>query len=182
MKIAIHQRLLSIGDKHDIYLNGEKKYLAKRSLFSSITRLKDQSSTLTATIKREVLKGITSHFTLDLENNSKCYFKVVSARKGIWELKDDTSTFILYGHEGYAYSLYQDEKQIAAAKKNEIVFLGKDKFEIEADYDVDVEKVIAIFLIIDRIYFRDRESRGPALMKLAQDGKPRNWQWSPTEK
>jgi len=60
-----------------------------------------------------------------------------------------------------------------------VVFFGKDKFEIEADYDVKEEIVIAIFLIIDNAFFVDRGIRFPFNIKFFNDGKHRNWQWQP---
>lgn len=168
---------MSVSDRFDIYVNDKKKYIAKRGFFSFIIKIKDNQNSLKTTIKRKDFNGIKSNYEVTFPNNSKYRFKTNSYRKGVWELGNEETKYQLYEHEGYAYSLYKDEKQIAFCKKNEMVFLGKDKFEIEADYDVEEKIVIAIFLIIDNAFFVDRGIRFPFNTKFFDDGKHRNWQW-----
>ncbi len=181
MIISIYQRLLSISDRFDIYVNHVKKYIAKRGFFSFTIEVKNLQNMTKTIIKRKGFNGLKSNYEITLSDNSKYHFKTDSYRKGIWKIgnESDSDSYQLYEHEGYAYSLYKEELQIAFCKKNEAVFFGKDKFEIEADDEVEEELVITIFLIIDNAFFIDRGIRVPIISKFFSDGKPRNWQWQP---
>lgn len=170
---------MSISDRFDIYVNNEIKYLARRGFFSFTIEIKDNQNSLRTKIKRNDFNGIKSNYEVTFSDNSIFQFKTNSFRKGVWEMGNEENKYLLYQHEGYAYSLYKDDKQIAFCKKNELVFFGKDKFEIEADYDVKEEIVIAIFLIIDNAFFIDRGIRVPLNTKFFDDGKHRDWQWKP---
>jgi|GEM_PF-6449591 len=106
---------------------------------------------------------------------------MLSNKRGVWELSGGESAYTLYGHEGYAYSLFHGEHQIAACIKNQIVIGGGDSFDIKADYNVEMEKVICIFLIIDHTFFVGWGLRIAWVTKVYEDVKARNWQWVPKE-
>lgn len=183
MRISIYQRIFSISDKFDIYINEKNKYLAKRTFFSFKIEIKDNNHSTQTIIRRKDFNGVKSNYEVKCSDESKYLFKTISFRKGIWELSNEENTYTIYEHEGYNYSLFRNEHQIGSCKKNEVVIFGKDKFEIEVDYDVDVEKVVAIFLILDNALFVDRGIRIKFRNKMFDDGIHRNWQWkSKTDK
>lgn len=182
MEISIRQKRFSLSDRYTIKIDGEKQYKARRGFFSLKIKLADERGQLRATIKKSLVRFGKGRYSLSFPENERYRFNRLSSKKGVWELENGESTYTLYGHEGYAYSLFQGEQQIAACKKNEVVIGGGDNFDIKADFDVDIEKVISIFLIIDHAYFAGWGIRIPLITKIHEDGKPRNWQWQPKSK
>ena len=179
MQISIRQRLLSISDRFDIFVDDQQMYTAKRRFFSSTIYLKNQLGSTIISIRKRPF-GINGFgYKIKVIDGLSYNLKTQSLRKGVWTLDTEEYHYHLYEHEGYAYSLYKEETQIAFCKKNEVVFWGKDQFEITADYDVDQAIVIAMFLIIDHAYFLDRLVRIPFQTKFFSDGKSRNWHWRP---
>jgi len=125
MKISIYQRIISFSDRFDIYVNNELKSIAKRGFFSFIIEMKDNQKKLKTIIKRKTINGIKLNYEITFSDNSKYRFKTNSYRKGVWEMGNEENKYQLYEHEGYAYSLYKEERQIAFCKKTKWFSLEK---------------------------------------------------------
>lgn len=182
MKVSIRQRRFSLSDRYTIEVDGERKFSARRGFFSLKIYLQDESGAVKTTIRKSLVRFGKRSYSLTFPGNVRYHFHIVSSKNGIWELDDEQGPYSLYEHEGYAYSLYHKDKQIAACKKNEVVFGGGDQYELDVDFDVELERVISIFLIIDHAYFSGWGLRIAWTPKIFEDGKVRNWQWQPKDK
>jgi hypothetical protein len=179
MEIKIKQRKWSLNSSYKVYQNGKEEFEALRKFYSGTIRLWDKNRIQKAKMSWNLLGGLTSFSVKKLDGRTY-KFKTESYWKDHWKLENEKERYDVYEHEGLNFSIYLNEEQVGMCQKNDIVLLGGDQYDIKADYDVDIELIVIIFLLIDNTKFSGRNGLNWNFGKqISSEKKARNFHWQP---
>lgn len=153
MKIEIKQKLLSLGDGYEIFVNNKKFYTAFTQVLTMIPTI-------------NLAKSGTDQHILSIEKNLSFYGPDYSIKKrgkeynfvmdswisGEYSCAVGSSIYTVYSHIDTDYSVFKDNIQIAYWRGQSVTFLEGDKYEMQANADANIELLIAFCLIIDNHY------------------------------
>jgi uncharacterized protein YxjI len=148
--ISIQERKFSFTSEYDISAPGTS-YYAKKAYFSFNDRLQLQSS------EGRILAKIRGYFSpfrnkhdFNIVEDGRSYrFWCEKIWKQTYVCEGNGEPFHLYEHKGLKYSIFQNDRQIAAFVKNRIVFGNGNKYEIRMDSDADLIVVLCMVLAIN---------------------------------
>ncbi|HYA95590.1 MAG TPA: hypothetical protein VEC95_04890 [Terriglobales bacterium] len=69
--------------------------------------------------------------------------------RGVFLCEGHQERFRLYQHKGLRYSIFQDERQIAAFIKNRVKIGKGNRYDIEVDTDADLVVVLCLVLTVN---------------------------------
>jgi uncharacterized protein YxjI len=149
MEVTIQERTLSFRSEYEIETPGSF-YSAQKAIFSFPAKIKLQSS------DKRILANIKGRFSFfrerydfALSDGRVFHFWCEKRWKRVFDCKGDKDSYRLYGHKGLKYSIFQDDRQIAAFTKNRIVIGKGNQYEISLNDDADVIVIICMVLAIN---------------------------------
>lgn len=151
MRIDINQKKIAIGDKYQIFIDGQPAYRASNELFrllAVINLYKDEDSKARLTIHKEWFFW-KPKYTIHLHDNQTVGFRADSWWKMHYQCHRSPNIYHIYGHRGRKFSIYKDHTQVAWWEKKAVSWFDGDNYIITADQDCDIELIIAFCLIID---------------------------------
>lgn len=151
MRIDINQKKIAIGDKYQIFIEGQPAYRASNELFrllAVINLYKDEDSKARLTIHKEWFFW-KPKYTIHLHDNQTVGFRADSWWKMHYQCHRSPNIYHIYGHRGRKFSIYKDHTQVAWWEKKAVSWFDGDNYIITADQDCDIELIIAFCLIID---------------------------------
>jgi len=158
MEITIQERGLSFRSEYEIATPGSY-YFAQKTFFSFPSKIRLQSSD-----ERDLanIEGRFSFFRekydFALSDGRVFRFWCEKRWKRVFDCEGDKASYRLYGHKGLKYSIFQDDRQIAAFAKNRVVFGKGNKYEISLNDDADVILIICMVLAINNSENDDDDS------------------------
>jgi uncharacterized protein YxjI len=151
MEIDVNQQKISIGDKYEIFIDGQQTYLASRQLFQllpEINLFKIGEDRARMTINKRLAWFKASYDITRWDNNVLQY-----RTKSIWKLVDQCRVgpdlYMIYGHRGRKYSIFKNDIQVAWWDKKAVTWFAGDNYKIIADKDCDIDLIISFCLIVD---------------------------------
>lgn len=163
MEIDINQKKISIGDKYQIFIDGQLTHTASTKLFrwlAEINLFENGSGSPKYTIKKKWTFFNTSFDLTGLDNNV-LEFRTKSFWKSHYFCQVGQDLFEIFGHRGRKYSIYKNNKQVAWWDKKAVAWFNGDNYKIIADKDCDPELIVSFCLIIDNT--RSNDNNGNAL-------------------
>ena len=151
MKIDINQKKITIGDKYQIFVNGEQCYSASTELFrllSVINLFDNEGSRARMTIKKKWTWWGASYDLIRYDGNVFT-LKTVSAWKLHYQCQYENNLYDIYGHRGRKYSVYKDNVQVAWWDKEAVTWFEGDNYSINANNDIDRDLIISFCLLMD---------------------------------
>jgi len=149
MNITVQEHEFSIRSEYEISTPG-CIYFAQKNFFSFRDKI-----TLRGPRGQELAR-INSRFSFfrcryDFElSEGKIYlFWREKFWKGVFVCESADETFRLYEHKGLNYSVFQNNRQIAAFNKNRIKIGKGDRYEIRMNDDANLIIVICLALTVD---------------------------------
>ena len=159
MEIDINQKKISIGDKYQIFTNGQQTHAASRELFKLlpvINLFENGCVKARMTIKKR-FSGFKAKYDIARWDNCILEFRTISFWKLHYQCHNGSDTYDIYGHRGRKYSILKNSNQVAYWDKKAVTWFAGDNYKIIADKDGDVDLFIAFCLIIDNFASDDRE-------------------------
>jgi uncharacterized protein YxjI len=149
MEVTIQERVLSFRSEYEIETPGSY-YFAQKSFFSFPANIALQSSDerILARIQGR-LSFFRQRYDFTLSDGRVFHFWCEKRWKRVFDCKGDNDSYCLYGHRGLRYSIFQDNRQIAAFTKNRIVIGKGNQYEIKINDDADVIVIICMVLAIN---------------------------------
>ena len=163
MEIDINQKKISIGDKYQIFIDGQQTHFASTKLFrllAEINLFENSSGQLKYTIKKNWAFFSTSYDITGWDNNI-IEFRTKSFWKRHYFCQVEQDLFEIFGHRGRKYSVYKNEKQVAWWDKKAVAWFNGNNYKITADKDCNYELIISFCLIIDNAF--SNENNGSTL-------------------
>ncbi|MFT3703143.1 MAG: hypothetical protein QM802_12270 [Agriterribacter sp.] len=152
MEIDINQKKISIGDKYQIFTDGQPTHSATRALFKLLPEVNlfengfGERARMTINKRFSWLKAkydITRWDKNILAFTTKSYWKLH------YQCQCGADAYDIYGHRGRKYSIYKNYIQVAWWDKKAVSWFAGDNYKIIADKDCDTNLIISFCLIID---------------------------------
>lgn len=184
MNIEVRQQKLAIGDKYEIFIDGNLKYKVKSTLFKlflSELQILDLSDNRVGVINQgfnwfKLKYSVNFNHLLAFEINTKRMFAME------YEAKVSNDTYLISRHAGLKISVFKNGTQIASASKNHFTWFEGDIFTMESENHVDPFIMISFILCIDNFYYNDNNREGMFTLDIGNLGifsKKNNSDWKP---
>ena len=162
MEIDINQKKISIGDKYQIFTDGQQTYSATRRLLQLLPEINlfqnNNSGRARMTINKH-LSWFKAKYDITRWDNNVLQFRTNSIWKLHYQCQFGSDTYNIYGHKGRKYSIYKNETQVAWWDKKAVIWFAGDNYKIIADKDCDVDLIISFCLIIDNFSSNDHDGK-----------------------
>ena len=151
MRLDINQKKIAIGDKFQIYIEGNPAYKASSELFRFLSvinlfRIDDSRARLSIHKQWFLWKP---KYTIQLPDHGTVEFRADSWWEMHYQCHCSPDMYHIYGHRGRKYSVYRNTTQVAWWEKEAVSWFEGDNYTIMADHDCNVELILAFCLIID---------------------------------
>jgi uncharacterized protein YxjI len=156
MEIDINQKKIAVGDKYNIFIDGQLSHTASTEVFRflAVINLFDVGgSRLTINKKNWWFKA---KYNITLNDNNVLEFRTKSFWKNHFQCQYGLNLFDIYGHKGRKVSVFKNDKQVAWWNKQKVTWFEGDNYKIIADTNSDNEIIIAFCLIIDNYNSNDK--------------------------
>ncbi len=184
MRIDINQKKISIGDKYQIFINGQQCYFGAKKLFRWLAEI-DLSDAINQQVRLTIKKKMSlfrAKFRIIYSSGTELQFETLSFWRLHYRCVFNKDTYEIFGHRGRKYSVYKNGIQIAWWEKELVSWFNGDNYTIIADNDCNYELVIAFCLIIDEFRSDDNKSAvnvdighiGPQAREFNPNWQPKN--------
>jgi uncharacterized protein YxjI len=169
MRIDINQKRISIGEKYDVFVNGQAAYRADSTLFR-ILRVIDlytvDGDLPLLTIRRR-LSFIFKKYDI-IRGGELNPFRVVKFWRRHYRCAAGRDIYDIYGHRSRKFSIFKNDVQVAWWEEASVTWFKGDNYAMLADEKGDREMLIAFCLIIDD--WRSRKKHGAVNFHLGYIG------------
>jgi len=162
MRIDINQKKISIGDKYQVFIDGEQKYNASSELFKllSVINLYKKGEEKERLTIRKRWSWFKPKYDIQSVDGRTAELRAYSVWKMHYQCTFGPDIYNIYGHRGRKHSVYKNETQVAWWEKAAVSWFDGDNYSIIADNDCNVEFIIALCLIIDNHKSENHDSKG----------------------
>jgi len=163
MEIDINQKKISIGDKYQIFTDGQQTYYAARKLFNFlpvVNLFENKFEMPRMTIKKR-LSLFKATYDITRWDNNVFEFRTISFWKLHYNCLVGMDSYDIYGHRGRKYSIFKNDIQVAWWDKKAVTWFAGDNYKITADKNCDINLLISFCLIIDN--FTSDKNEGNAV-------------------
>ncbi|HWV75512.1 MAG TPA: hypothetical protein VN040_27535 [Pseudosphingobacterium sp.] len=153
MEIVVTQKKISIGDKYNIFTNGQPTHKASKRLLQLLAeiRLFESNGITTDVIINRRFTWLKPAYDITNKNLQVLSFRTKSFWKRHYQCQSNSDTYDIYRHRGLKYSIFKNDQQVAWWGKSIITWFEGDSYRIIANDDCDVDLIISFCLIIDNI-------------------------------
>jgi uncharacterized protein YxjI len=181
MEVTIQERTLSFRSEYEIETPG-CYYFAQKAAFSFSKKIKLQSS------DERILASIQGRFSFfrekydfTLSDGRVFNFWCEKRWKRVFDCEGEKDSYRLYGHKGLRYSIFQNDRQIAAFTKNRIVLGKGNQYEISLNDDADLIVILCMVLAINTSEDDDNDTSVTIdLGSIGPEEKPFDERWQPS--
>jgi uncharacterized protein YxjI len=151
MEIDINQKKISIGDKYQIFIDGQQTHYASSQIFRLLAEIHlfDAGNGGPVAVLKKNWAFFHTSFDITRKDNNILEFRTTSFWKRHYTCQVGQDLYDIYGHRGRKYSIYRNDKQVAWWDKQAVSWFNGDNYKIVADRDCDYELIISFCLIID---------------------------------
>ena len=152
MEIDINQKKISIGDKYQIFIDGQMSYFASRQFLQLLPEINlfdtNRGGRPRMTINKR-LSWLKAKYDITRWDYNVFKFRTKSIWKLHYQCQFFMDTYDIYGHMGRKYSIYKNDTQVAWWDKKAVSWFAGDNYKIHAGKDCDIDLVISFCLIVD---------------------------------
>lgn len=160
MEIDINQKKISIGDKYQIFTNGQQTHSATRELLQLFPEIYLFENSFSERARMRINKRISmfkAAYDITRWDNNILEFRTKSIWKLYYQCQCGSDIYDIYGHRGRKYSIYKNNNQVAWWDKKAVTWFAGDNYKIIADKDCDVNLIISFCLIVDNFSSEDHD-------------------------
>lgn len=179
MDVTIKERSISLISEYDI-ITPAGEYYARKEFFSFTDNLEltTASGNLVAKIEGEISPLRHKH-DFHLTDGREYKFGCEKLWTRVYSCTGNGETYKLYEHRSRNYSIFKDDRQIAAFSKNLVVFGKGNQYDVRLDHDADLILIFCMVLTINSSENDDEDSTVTVdLGNLTQDH-PFDESWEP---
>ena len=152
MEIDINQKKISIGDKYQIFTDGQQTHFATRGLLQLLAEINLFEKNTVDKARMTINKRFTlfkAKYDITRLDNNILNFRTKSYWKSYYQCQCGDDTYDIFGHRGRKYSIYKNNIQVGWWDKKAVTWFAGDNYKIIADKDCDVNLIISFCLIVD---------------------------------
>ena len=151
MRIDVNQWKISIGDKYQIFIDGQPAYKASSELVKLLSvidlyRGDSPKPVLTISKRWSIFKPV---YDIRLHDRQTVQFEARTFWDMEYKCHCSPDMYYIYGHRGRKFSVYRNNTQVAWWEKERVTWFDGDNYCITADSDCNVELIVAFCLILD---------------------------------
>ena len=163
MEIDINQKKISIGDKYQIFTDGQQTHSASRELFRllAVVDLYENNNERPRMTIRKRFSFFKAMYDITRWDNNVLEFRTISFWRSQYQCQVGKDMYDIYGHRGRKYSIYKNDQQVAWWDKAVVSWFAGDNYKIFANANSDPELLMSFCLIIDN--FRSDNHDGHAI-------------------
>lgn len=157
MEIDINQKKITIGDKYQIFIDGQQTHHASSQLLKMLTEIilfENDRDTAIMTINKRLFL-FSPKYDITRWNDQLLQFRTISYWKLHYQCLYGDNNYEIFGHRRRKYSIYKNGIQIAWWDKEAVTWFAGDNYKIIADSDCDVDLIISFCLIVDNFSNND---------------------------
>jgi hypothetical protein len=149
MDVSITEHTFSLRSTYDISAPGVD-LAAKRAFFAipSEIELTSRNDEVVATIYGHM--SLMTHYTFEFADGRSYDFHTEKFWKGVYACsREGEETYTYYQHHGLRASIFQQDRQIAALRKNAFVIGDGNEYDICMNHDADVVVIACMVLAMN---------------------------------
>lgn len=180
MDIAIKERKLSFTAEYDITAP-DATYYARKAFFSlnDHLELQEAGGRVVATIQGS-FSPLRDKHEFTFTDGRIYHFECEKVWKQVYTCEGNGEHYTLYQHKGLCYSIFRDDRQIAAVEKNSVVWVNGNEYQVRMDSDADLMLVVCLVLTINS---EDDNNQGNTLTidfgSIGPEDRPFDENWQP---
>lgn len=180
MDITIQERKVSFTAEYDI-TTPDATYTARKAFFSLNDHLELQNAEgrVVATIQGS-FSPLRDKHDFTFADGRTYLFECQKVWKQVYTCEGNGEHYTLYTHRGLQYSVFRDDRQIAAFEKNRIVWGNGNEFQVRMDSDADLILLICLVLTVNS---EDDSNQGNSLTidlgSIGPEDRPFDEAWQP---
>ena len=182
MDVTIQERRFSFTAEYDIETSGAN-YYAKKAFFSFNDKIQLQTTDgrPVARINGYLSPLRKKHDIQILQDSTTYRFWCEKLWKQVYVCEGNQQTYRLYEHRGLNYSIFHDDRQVAAFSKNRIVLGSGNQYELQMDSDADLILILCIVLTINSSEESNDNNAGITIDfgNIGPEDRPYDQSWTP---
>jgi uncharacterized protein YxjI len=177
--VSIKERRISFTSEYDI-ATPAGEYYARKTFFSFTDNLEltTAGGSLVAKIEGEISPLRHKH-DFHLADGREFHFGCEKLWTNVYACEGNGETYRLYGHRGLNYSIFKDDRQIAAFSKNRVVIGKGNEYEVRLDHDADLVLILCMVLTINSSENDDDDSTVTVDLGNFTQDRPFDESWEP---
>jgi hypothetical protein len=179
MHFVIKERKFSWTSEYDVAINGTN-YNARAASFTFLDNIEirsDKGDTV-ARVK-QLFSPFVSKYDFFLSGGRVFQFRCEKAWTGVYVCQCADEIYRLYEHKGLRFSIFKDEQQVAAFKKNRITIGQGHQYEVDMNSNLD--PVLVLCIVLAEGSDDDEQSRGETvsidLGNIGPEARPFDEMW-----
>jgi hypothetical protein len=177
VNIYITERQFSLRSEYDIAAPGCNYYADKKFSFPTKVRLLSEDRQLLGTIRGRFPFG--PRYDFEFSNGGVYRFWCEGFWKAVICCESETEKYRLYQHKGLNFSIFQDDRQIAAFTKNRVAIGNGNEYAIRLDGGANSLVVICMVLAMNTSQGDNNESVTIDFGSLGPEDRPFDTSWDP---
>ena len=174
MDVVIQERRFTFSSEYEI-LGAGPALRARREAFSFPARIqvKFENGPTFVTIQGR-LAIVRRKYNIHFADGRDYAFHCEKVRKGVYHCQRGDDVYRLYHHRGHRYSIFRNDRQIAAVQRAVYTVSRGNRFEVRMNRDADVTMVASMVLAMNHA---EGESDAYEHVRGSEDRKfDDNWQ------
>jgi len=142
-------------------------------------RLFTESGSILATITSRFY-WFRAKYDFELSSGEIYHFRSTKLWKPTFTCESQAGCFVLYQHKGLHFSVFQNDRQIAAFKKKRLKLANGDRYAIRINTDANIVVVLCLALAVDVMDYDENEfAMAVDFGNIGPEAKPLNESWEP---
>ena len=180
MDVTIKERSVSFASEYDISTPGGNYYARKKVLsFTDHIEVHAEGGAVIAQIEGE-FSPLRGRHEFIFHDGRRYQFGCEKLWTQGYKCEGNGETYWLYQHRGLKFSLFKDDRQIAAIEKNRIVFGSGNQYQIQMDTDANALLVVCMVITINTLDDdNDHDTVTIDLGNIGPEERPYDPEWQP---
>ena len=179
MDVTIQERKFSFRSEFDISAPSGSFY-ARKALIGNGLQLQYRNGQDIALL-RSRLSFFRNRYDFEFTSGVTYHFQCEKRWKGVYLCERNEDQFRLYQHKGVRYSVFKDDRQIAAITKNRVVIGKGNRYDITINADANVVIIACMILAVNTAYNDDKDASVTYdFGNIGSEDRPFDESWEPT--
>jgi uncharacterized protein YxjI len=180
MDVTIKEHSVSFASEYDVSTpNGN--YYARKKVFALTGHIEvhSEGGALVAQIEGE-FSPLRGRHEFIFHDGRRYQFSCEKLWTQAYKCEGSGEAYWLYQHKGLKFSLFKDDRQIAAIEKNRVVFGSGNQYQIQVDADADILVVVCMVITINTLeYDDDQDTVTIDFGSIGPEERPYDPAWQP---
>ncbi|HEY6377447.1 MAG TPA: hypothetical protein VIX90_18140 [Edaphobacter sp.] len=147
MNVTIQEHKFSFLSEYDIS-TPDASFYARKNFFGNSLQLQNKNGRDVAKIQSR-FSFFRNEYDFELTDGGIYRFQCEKRLKGVYLCDHNEDHLYLYRHKGVRYSIFKDDRQIAAISRNRVVIGKGHRYEIAVNADANIVVILCMMLALN---------------------------------